>query len=75
VVDEGIYFMRFDHYADGEGTILFYDFATRQVKEIAKLGRHHILSEGFTVSSDQHSFLYTVWEHPGGDIMLVENFR
>jgi Tol biopolymer transport system component len=75
VVDEGIYFMRFDHYADGEGTILFYDFATRRVKEIAKLGRHHILSEGFTVSSDQHSFLYTVWEHPGGDIMLVENFR
>jgi Tol biopolymer transport system component len=75
VVDDGIYFIRFDQYTDQEGTILFYGFATGRVKEIAKLGRHHILAEGLTVSSDQRSFLYTVWEHPGGDIMLVENFR
>jgi hypothetical protein len=45
------------------------------VKEITKLGKHHIVSGGLTVSSDRHPFLYTVWEHPGGDIMLVENFR
>ncbi len=75
VADDGIYFIRFDPYANEEGTVLFYDFATRRAKEIAKLGRHHILGEGFTVSSDRRSFLYTVWEHPGGDIMLVENFR
>jgi Tol biopolymer transport system component len=75
VVDDGIYFIRFDQYTDQEGTILFYGFATGRVKEIAKLGRHHILAEGLTVSSDRRSFLYTVWEHPGGDIMRVENFR
>jgi Tol biopolymer transport system component len=75
VVDDGIYFIRFDQYAHEEGTILFYDFASGRVKEIAKLGRHHILGEGLTVSSDRRWFLYTVWEHPGGDIMLVENFR
>jgi Tol biopolymer transport system component/DNA-binding winged helix-turn-helix (wHTH) protein len=75
VVDDGIYFIRFDQYGSEEGAILFYDFAARRVKEIAKLGKHHILGEGFTVSSDRHSFLYTVWEHPGSDIMLVENFR
>jgi Tol biopolymer transport system component len=42
-VDNGIYFIRFNEYTDGEGTILFYDFATAHVKEIARLGRHHIL--------------------------------
>ena len=75
VVDDGIYFIRFDRYTHEEGAILFYDFATGQVKEIAKLGRHHIVGGGLTVSSDRRWFLYTVWEHPGGDIMLVENFR
>jgi Tol biopolymer transport system component len=75
VVDDGIYFIRFDQYADVEGAILFYDFATERVKQIAKLGKHHIVAGGLTVSSDRRSFLYTVWEHPGGDIMLVENFR
>jgi Tol biopolymer transport system component/DNA-binding winged helix-turn-helix (wHTH) protein len=75
VVEGGIYFIRFDQYNHEEGAILFYDFASGRLKETAKLGRHHILGEGFTVSSDRRSFLYTVWEHPGGDIMLVENFR
>jgi Tol biopolymer transport system component/DNA-binding winged helix-turn-helix (wHTH) protein len=74
-VDNGIYFIRFNEYTDGEGTILFYDFATAHVKEIARLGRHHILGEGLTVSADRRSFFYNVWEHPGGDVMLVENFR
>ena len=72
VVDDGIYFIQ---YAEEKGTIVFYDFATQRVQEIAKLGRHHILPEGLRVSSDRRSFFYTVWEHPGGDIMLVENFR
>src|SRR6266545_2544822 len=76
VVDDGIYFIRFDHVnTDEEGAILFYDLATGRVKEIVKLGKHHILSGGLSVSSDRRSFFYTVWEHPGGDIMLVENFR
>jgi len=74
-VDNGIYFIRFNEYTDGEGTILFYDFPTAHVKEIARLGRHHILGEGLTVSADRRSFFYNVWEHPGGDVMLVDNFR
>jgi len=41
VVDDGIYFIQ---YAEEKGTIVFYDFATQRVKEIAKLGRHHILT-------------------------------
>jgi Tol biopolymer transport system component len=76
VVDDGIYFIRFDHAnTDEEGAILFYDLATGRVKETVKLGKHHIISGGLSVSSDRRSFFYTVWEHPGGDIMLVENFR
>lgn len=75
VTGDGICFLRFDQYGDREGALWFYDFATHRVKEIAKLGRHHILGEGFTVSADGRSILYSVWEHPGGDVMLVENFR
>ena len=74
-VDNGIYFIRFNEYTDGEGTILFYDFSSAHVKEIVRLGRHHILGEGLIVSADQRSFFYNVWEHPRGDVMLVENFR
>ena len=75
VVDDGIYFMRFDANTNEEGAILFFDFATGRVKEIAKLGRGQIVRGGLAVSSDRRSFFYTVWEHIGGDIMLVENFR
>jgi len=76
VVDDGIYFIRFDYVnTEEEGAILFYDFASGRVKEIVKLGKDHILSGGLSVSSDRRLFLYTVWEHLGGDIMLVENFR
>jgi len=75
VVDDGIYFIRFDDTTNEEGAILFYDFAAGRVKKIVKLGRHHIIYGGLAVSSDRRSFLYTVWEHPGGDIMVVENFR
>lgn len=75
VVDNGIYFIRFNEYTDGEGTVFFYDFPTAHVKEIARLGLHHILGEGLTISADRRSFFYNVWEHPGGDVMLVENFR
>jgi Tol biopolymer transport system component len=75
VVDDGIYFIRFD-FDTNEGALLFSDFATGRVKEIAKLGRHHIMPGGLSVSSDRRSFFYTVWEHQAGsDIMLVENFR
>ncbi len=75
VVNGGIYFIRFDHYGEGEGTILFYDFATRQVKETAKLGRHHILGEGFTVSSDRRVSLHRLGtsggrHHAGGQLPL-----
>ena len=75
VVDNGIYFIRFDINTNEEGAILFFDFATARVKEIVKLGRDHIVPGGLAVSSDRRSFFYTVWEHPGADIMLVENFR
>jgi hypothetical protein len=75
VVDDGIYFIRFDANTNEKGAILFFDFATGRVKEIVKLGRDQIVQGGLAVSSDRRSFFYTVWEHIGGDIMLVENFR
>lgn len=75
LVDDGIYFIQFDLHGQKPGAILFYDFATKQVRTTVKLGTNHILNEGLTVSPDKRSFFYNVWEHSAGDIMLVENFH
>lgn len=75
VVEDGIYFMRFD-VDTKEGAILFSDFATGRVKEIVKLGGHRIVPFGLAVSSDHRSFFYSVWDQQvGSDVMIVENFR
>jgi DNA-binding winged helix-turn-helix (wHTH) protein len=75
-VDDGIYFIRFEMNTKEEAAILFFDFVTGRLKEIAKLGMVNIRPLGLAVSPDRSSFLYTVWEQSGAvDIMLVENFR
>jgi hypothetical protein len=33
------------------------------------------IANGFTVSPDGRSLLYTVRDQPGSDLMLIENFR
>ena len=78
VVNDGIYFIRYESGGKEDGAILFFDFGTRKVKEIVNLGRRdHIWFWGLSVSSDRRSFLYTVWEHntAGTQINLVENFH
>jgi len=75
VVDDGIYFIRYDVNSNQDGAILFSDFATGRVKEIVNVGKEHMVQGGLAVSPDRRSFFYTVWEHIGGDIMLVENFH
>ena len=73
VVDNGIYFINPDG-RDGVA-IEFFNFSSRQVKQIASLGKVDILNHGIAVSPDRRHILYTQHDQPGSDIMLVENFR
>jgi Tol biopolymer transport system component len=73
VVNDGIYFI---NSTAKEGVdIEFLDFATRKVKQVAALGKVEILPFALAVSPDRRQFLYAQNDNPGGDIMLVENFR
>src|SRR4029453_5413653 len=73
VVSDGIYFINPD--AKDGVAIEFFDFATRKVKQVAALGKVAILEFGMAVSPDRRQILYAQNDNPGGDIMLVENFR
>jgi len=73
VVNDGIYFINPD--AKDGVDVDFLDFATRKVKEVAALGKVNIYPHGIAVSPDRRQILYTQTDQPGGDIMLVENFR
>jgi len=55
--------------------IRFCDFATRTLRVVQALGDIEKGSYWFTVSPDRKTFLYTVREGTGADLMLVENFR
>ena len=73
VVSDGIYFINPD--AKDGVAIEFFNFATRKVKQVAALGKIAILPFGMAVSPDRRQILYAQNDNPGGDIMLVENFR
>ena len=73
VVSDGIYFINPD--AKDGVAIEFFNFATRKVKQVAALGKVAILLFGIAVSPDRRQILYAQNDNPGGDIMLVENFR
>src|SRR5262249_30931466 len=74
VVDDGIYFIKQD--AKAGAAIEFFNFATRQMTEVAALGKVRIWTLGLAVSPDRQWLLYTRVD-PGntGNILMVENFR
>ena len=61
--------------ADGANSIRFLDFATGQSREIAKIEARAFVRYSLGVAPDRKTFLYTQWEEPNSDLMLVENFR
>ena len=74
VVTDGIYFI--DSGAKEGAAIEFFSLITRRTSKVAKLGKVYIFPNGFAVSPDRRSLLYTEVDSPGSsDIMLVENFR
>ncbi len=75
VFSDGIYFI--DPDAKGGVAMEFFDFATRQEKIVAELGKGNILilPISIAVSPDRRQILYTQDDQLGADIMLVENFH
>jgi Tol biopolymer transport system component/DNA-binding winged helix-turn-helix (wHTH) protein len=69
LVERGIYFL------DGNGgRLTFFDFATRQVQEVAKLDSG-FFQGNVSVSRDGRTIFYSETKEGFADIMLVEGFR
>ena len=73
VADDGIYYI--DPETKNGAAIEFFSFSTRRITEIASLGKVSVSDVGLTVSPDRNWALYTLTDHEGSDIMMVENFR
>jgi Tol biopolymer transport system component len=73
VADDGLYFIN-PEAKDGVA-MEFFEFATRKVRQVGKLGKVTIGSTCIAVSPDRRQILYVQIDHDGQDIMLVENFR
>ena len=73
VADDGLYFIN-PEAKDGVA-MEFFDFATRKVRQVGKLGKVTIGTTCIAVSNDRRQILYVQIDHGGQDIMLVENFR
>jgi Tol biopolymer transport system component/DNA-binding winged helix-turn-helix (wHTH) protein len=56
-------------------TIEIFDPGTGETREVASLGESPELSLSIAVSPDGKQILYNQNDHPGSDIVLVENFR
>jgi Tol biopolymer transport system component/predicted Ser/Thr protein kinase len=72
VMDDGIYFIAYRDRTQAE--IRFFNFATRAERVVQALGQVRF-SSGFAVSPDRKTFLYSLVEGAGSDLMMVENFR
>ena len=73
IADDGLYFIN-PEAKDGVA-MEFFDFATRKVRQVGKLGKVTIGTTCIAVSPDRRQILYVQIDHSGQDIMLVENFR
>jgi Tol biopolymer transport system component len=73
VVDNGIYFATRE---TSRPTIQFFDFATNQLTEVAKLEKPLLAGNpGLTISPDGRWLLYSQIDQNNNDIILIENFR
>ena len=74
VADDGIYFIKQD--PSGETAIDFFNFATRQTRDVAALGKVNLWFQALAFSPDRRWFLYTqVDQSNTTNITMVENFR
>ena len=73
VVDRGIYFISVPS-SSSDYLIQFLSFATGKINPVAAIGKSWAF-DGFTVSPDEQSFLYSRLDQQSSELMLVENFR
>ncbi|HZS04603.1 MAG TPA: hypothetical protein VFD58_07185 [Blastocatellia bacterium] len=73
VTDQGIYFVT----TTAAGPLLeFYNFATGQVSEVARLAKGpEKYIPGLAVSPGGRTILYAQLDQSGSDLMMVEDFR
>jgi Tol biopolymer transport system component len=72
VVEKGIYFVAI-HGTPDKTSIDFFDFVTGKVQSIVALGKPW--GYGMAISPDERSILFSMVDHAGSNLMLVENFR
>ena len=74
VVEQGIYFVNAE--AKPRPALEFFNFVSHRVRQIAAFEKELSTWEpGLDISADGRWILYAQPDQPGGDIMLVENFR
>ncbi len=72
VDSQGIYFVP----ADAPLSINFFDFATKKIRNVAKVDRpFRSYIGGLSVSSDRHWLIYAQTDEVSGDILLVSHFH
>jgi Tol biopolymer transport system component len=76
IVDTGLYFVP-ERDAAASSTIQFLNFATNQVRTVANFDKplNMGLEGGLAVSPNRRWLLYTQFDQPGSELMLVENFQ
>ena len=72
VMDDGVYYISKPN-EKGTSHIRFRDFATSSDHDVVPIERRAFW--GLTVSPDRRTFLYTLADESGSDLVLVENFR
>jgi Tol biopolymer transport system component len=75
VVENGIYFAD-QNGSSGSGSILFYDFASRNVRLVSRVDKPFMVADSaFAVSPDRRTILYTQIDQSGSDIYILDRPR
>jgi hypothetical protein len=77
VARSGIYFIDFDVPGDAPRQVRFFNFESRQVRQVGTVENTVAWSNtpGFAISPDGRWLLYSSLERSDADLMLVDNFR
>ena len=76
VVQEGVYFVRWDNESPRGGEVRFYNFQSRQTTRVTSIERLlPSMNTNFSASRDGRHIAWSQSDRGGSDLMLIENFR